>query len=354
MATLKQPKDEAEIRRLGVNNVRQAYLDLAGDYNRIINNDVMLCPKCGKWQKSDTSFYFDKKYVTNRLPICKRCIQMMVEQREKDTDEPNETKESVQKVLQYMDRVYDNNFYEQCVKGAADGLKEKNRVSPFATYITAVQSLPNWKGMTWKDSKFGDDGESIEESEINENSRILKTARKRFGSDYSSQDLLFLEREYQDWISRYACETKAQELLFQRIAFTQLAIDKAQKSGQDTDKLDKTLQDLMSSNSIKPNQSTSNALTESKTFGQLIQKWEEHDPIPEPEEEFKDVDKIGLYIDVFFKGHLAKMMNLKNAFSTLYEKYIAKYTVKKPQYDEDTDSEELFDQIFGSVDENKL
>ena len=62
---------------------------------------------------------------------------------------------------------------------------------------------------------------------------------------------------------------------------------------------------------------------------------------------FKDVDKIGLYIDVFFKGHLSKMMGLKNAFSNLYEKFMAKYTVTKPQYDEDSDSEALFDQIFG-------
>ena len=353
MATLKQPRDEAEIRRLGVNNVRSAYFDLVEDYNRVINNDVLLCPKCGKWQKTDTSFYFDKKYATSRFPICKRCIQMMVEQRNKESDEPSETKESVQKVLNFMDRVYDDNFYEQCVKGAADGLKEKNRMSPFATYITAIQSLPNWKGMTWKDSKFGDDEEPINEAEINENSRILKQARKRFGNDYSSQDLLFLEREYQDWISRYACETKAQELLFQRIAFTQLAIDKAQKQGNDTDKLDKTLQDLMSSNSIKPSNSNSNALTEAKTFGQLIQKWEDSKPIPEPEEEFKDVDKIGLYIDVFFKGHLSKMMGLKNAFSSLYERFMSKYTVTKPQYDEDADSEELFDQIFGSAIDNE-
>ena len=55
---------------------------------------------------------------------------------------------------------------------------------------------------------------------------------------------------------------------------------------------------------------------------------------------------------MFFKGHLSKMMGLKNAFSALYERYIAKYTVKKPEYDEDVDSEVLFDKIFGkNIDE---
>ena len=42
------------------------------------------------------------------------------------------------------------------------------------------------------------------------------------------------------------------------------------------------------------------------------------------------------------------MMGLKNGFSSLYEKFMSKYTVSKPQYDEDTDSEILFEQIFGS------
>ena len=108
----------------------------------------------------------------------------------------------------------------------------------------------------------------------------------------------------------------------------------------------------MGSMALKPNQNNSNALTEAKTFGQLIQKWENEKPIPEPDEEFRDVNKIGMYLDVFFKGHLARMMGLKNAFSHTYEKFIKKYTVDKPQYDEDTDSETLFDQIFGAgVDE---
>ena len=348
MSRLIQAKSEKEIRQLGVANVRQSYIDLAKDYERITNNDVLLCPKCNTWQKADSSYYADNSYAVGRFPICKRCLISMVEQRKKDTDEPNETKESVQKVLQMMNRVYDDAFYEDCVKGALDEAKEKNRSSPFATYITAISSLPQWKGMTWEESNFGDSLPGESEEEINENSRIVKAARKRFGKDYTTKDLYFLETQYEDWVQRYACESKAQEILFQRIAFTQLAIEKAQKQGASTEKLDKTLQDLMSSNAIKPNSLNANALTESKTLSQLIAKWEETDPIPEPEDEFKDPDRIGLYIDVFFKGHLARMMSLKNAFSSIYNKFMAKYTVQKPQYDEETDSEELFDQIFGS------
>ena len=65
------------------------------------------------------------------------------------------------------------------------------------------------------------------------------------------------------------------------------------------------------------------------------------------------IDRIGLYIEVFFKGHLSKMMGLKNGFSSLYDRFMAKYTVRKPEYQEEADSEELFDKIFGSkIDED--
>lgn len=354
MANLKPALTPDEVKKAGVANVRMEYNKLAANYNRMLENDLLLCPKCNTWQKAETGFYFDKDYATNRYPICKRCIQMMVEQRTSDREEPHETKESVQAVLRKMDRIFDEGFYDECVKGALDGVKERNRQSPFATYITAIQSLPNWKDTRtgkpkgWNESIFLEGSEQSED-EINENSRIIKAARKRFGNDYPLSDLLFLETQYEDWTQRYACESKAQELLFQRIVHTQLAIEKAQKAGRDTEKLDKSLQDLMGSNAIKPASNNANALTEAKTFGQLIQKWENEMPIPTPEPEFQDVDKMGLWVDVFFKGHLARMMGIKNAFSALYEKFMSKYTVTKPQYNEDSDTETLFDQIFGSA-----
>lgn len=349
MATFKQAYSPEEIKHMGIAKVRESYNTLADSYNKIINRDYIICSVCGNPQKANEGFYMDDRFIGRRFPICKRCLLKMVEQRKTDKDEPNETKDSVRKVLKLLDLPYLNREYEECVKGASDGVKEKNRHSPFATYIVMIKSLPQYKGLHWENSEFEEEYYNLEaEDDVNENSRIYKQAKKRFGKGYSPQDLIFLETQYQDWTTRYACESKAQELLFQRICFKQLDIDKAQKSGKDTKELDKTLQDLLGSMSLKPNQNNSNALTEAKTFGQLIQKWENEKPIPEPEDDFKDVDKIGTYIDVFFKGHLSKMMGLKNAFSPLYEKFIKKYTVNKPQYDEEEDTEVLFDQIFGS------
>ena len=99
---------------------------------------------------------------------------------------------------------------------------------------------------------------------------------------------------------------------------------------------------------LQPKQNKGETTANNQTFGTLIDKWENTRPIPEIDEDLQDVDKIGLYLDVFFKGHLAKMMGLKNGLSNLYTKFMKKYTVEKPEYDNDEDSEVIFDAIFGS------
>lgn len=344
MARLIQPKTPEQIQKVGVKTVRDNYNALATDYNKIINNDVLLCPKCNSWIKADTGFYADKNYATGRYPLCKQCVMKMVEQRKTDKDTPNETKDSVKKVLRMMDRIYDDSFYEECVKGAMDEAKEKNRNSPFATYITAIASLPQWQGKKWEDSDFGDIAST--DSDINENSRIVKSGKKRFGKNYSADELYWLENEYQDWIARYSCESKAQENLFKILCQQELEREIIRKNGGNTKDIDKSIQDTMNSLGIKPSQSNVEALADNACFGMLIDKWEQSKPIPEPEDEFKDPDKIGFLIDVFFKGHLSAMMGLKNAFSNTYHNFMKKYTVEKPEINEE-EEEALFNQIFG-------
>ena len=351
MIRLRPALTEDEVRKTGVAQIRQAYNNLAKDYNRILDGKLCFCHRCNEFRNAD-AFYTDKSYASGLFPVCKKCLIEMACDYDKKTNQYTDNQEKTMDVLKMMNLPFIDSMYQSAITSSTEDIQDKHRNTAWSTYITCIKSLPNWRGKTWKDSEMPADYLDKDEQEINENSRTLKQAKKRFGDGYTNSDLLFLENEYQDWIKRYACENKAQEILFKRICFKELEIDKAQKSGKDTKELDKTLQDLMGSMALKPNQNNSNALTEAKTFGQLIQKWENEEPIPEPDEEFRQVNKIGLYLDVFFKGHMSRMMGLKNAFSHTYEKFIKKYTVDKPQYDEDIDSETLFDQIFGSgVDE---
>lgn len=350
MAFLKKVLPQQEMKRLTLKPLREQYTALGQAYNKIMNYELPYCVKCGTFG-SATLFYQDSRFANGYFPICKKCIMKMVQNRQKDDDEPHETKESVAKVLKMMDLPFLEDLYDSCVKAIEDGTEKRGSKSSFINYVSAIRSLPQYHRLTWKDSDYISQEKEIENDADNED--ILEKAREHFGTTYTNQDLKFLQTQYEDWTARYACESKAQQILFQRVCFIQLALDKAQKSGKETKDLDKQLQDVLTSLQIKPNQSNSNALTEAKTFSQLIEKWEAQKPLPEIQDDFKDVDHVGRYIDVFFKGHLSKMMGLKNAFSSMYDKFMKKYTVKKPEYDEDTDSEELFDKIFGNPVENR-
>lgn len=352
MARLKPALTEEEVKKTGVADIRKAYNALAKDYTRLTEGDLYYCHKCNTYHTAE-SFYSDKRFASGLFPVCKKCLINDACDYDKATNSYIDNREKTIEVFRMMDLPFIDSLYSSVKNSAIEKVGEKNRQTAYQYMLVCAKSLPQYANKTWKDSEF--DIALEDEKQISENSRILKQGKRRFGDGYTNSELVYLENEYQDWIKRYPCENKAQEVLYENICRTQLNIDKKQKQGKDTKDDLKTLQDLMTSLQIKPSQTNSNALTEAKTFGQLIEKWEdEYDggkPIPEPDEDFADPDKIGTLIDVFFKGHLAKMMGLKNGFSHLYEKYISKYTVKQPQYDEDSDSEAIFEQIFGKQDD---
>lgn len=355
MAYMVQAKTDSELKGITLSNLKREYSKLATDYNRILNSEVLYCTICGEW-KSSANFYSSKKTASGFEHCgCKSCLLEMATDYDKKTKIRTDNRDKTIEVFKMLDLPFDDNVYKTQIQLLADDVAEKQRSTAYQQLLVLVKSLPQYKNKTFADSKFDMDSEQfLDKEDTKIVQKTLKSAKKRFGNNYTNEDLMFLENEYQDWTTRYPCESKSQELLFKRVCCKELEIDIAQKNGKDTKDMDATLQNLLASLNIKPNQKTSSELTDNLTFGQLIDKWEQEMPIPEAEGEFKDPDKIGLLIDVFFKGHLSKMMGLKNAFSSVYEKFISKYTVKKPEYDEDTDSEVLFDKIFGQKAEEEM
>lgn len=343
MATLKTALLPEDVKRTGLSELRKKYDELANVYNKMLDRELLLCPQCGDYYKSD-AFYMDKRYATEKYPICKRCLLKIVENRKTDRDEPNETKESVQKVLQMMNKVYDDNFYEDCIKGAYDEVKEKNRTSPFATYITAINSLPQWKNKTWSDSYFGDDVCVDEDESLK---RVRKEIKKIFGRGFSDSDYVFLQDQYDDFKARTQVDSKSQEVYVIQICLSLLDIDKDRKCGKDVTNKLKALDILMNAANLQPKQNVANAATDSLTFGQLIEKWEQEKPIPEPSEEFKDVDGIGKYIRVWFTGWLSKAMGFNNSLAEECEEEWNKYRVTKSTYEEEDSSDDIYDKLFG-------
>ena len=334
--------DERNTAKLTI--LRNQYKSLADFLQKIIDGELIYCHSCGEYHQKG-SFYTDTRNKSGYYPICKDCILKKVEQRKYDKSTPFETKDSVQQMLREMNLVYIDDLYMSFVE--KQGTTNARIRSPFLAYMKTIKSLPAYKYLTWEDSEFGEDKDGKSEDDIKIIEQTVKEGEKHFGYGYSDETYMFLENEYQDWITRYECDTKAQENLFKRLAWKQWEIDQATRQNRSTKDLDKTYQDLLASVNLLPRQNAANALADSLTLGQLIEKWEKEKPIPEPEEEFKDVDGIGKYIRVWFKGHLARVLGIDNGYSKEYDEYIDEYTVKKPEYYEDGKDESIYNQIFG-------
>ena len=74
--------------------------------------------------------------------------------------------------------------------------------------------------------------------------------------------------------------------------------------------------------------------SEQVTFGTLIKKYENEEPIPEPLESWTNADWIRKYVVVWFLGHMCKMMGINNPYADEYEEEIKKYTVSQMEDDE--------------------
>lgn len=164
---------------------------------------------------------------------------------------------------------------------------------------------------------------------------------KLFGTGYAPEEYEFLDEQYRDWTDRYDCQTKAQEELFKNLSVAQLNIRIAQESRNTKASAEafKAFRELMDTANITPKRSGGDMLAETNTFGTLIKKWEDEEPIPDPDPQWADVDGILRYVNTFFLGHLCKMFRIDNDVSRAYEEEIAKYTVETPVVDEDEEDD---------------
>ncbi len=353
------PRTKKQVAATNISLLRMAYNELAEEHNLITSNGLIQCPYCGEWKRA-VNFYKDKRTAIGYYPMCKDCVMEEALDYDSKTKTWKDNREKTMAVFKMLDVPFLETMYNDCLVKVETGDPDNkyNHTSAFNMCMTMLKSLPQYTRLTWKDSIYTMDVDQsgIEESSTTDEEtegvtlidpKIIKNGKKRFGIGYSDEDYLFLENEYQEWVTRYECNTKAQEESFQRLSMKKLEIKKATLNGDSTDKLDATYQQWLTTANITPKQSASNSVTDAQTFGTLIQKFEETRPLPEIDPELKDIDKIGLIIDVFFKGHLAKMFGLKNNFTNIYEKFMKKYTVEPPQYIEEEDSESIFNKVFG-------
>lgn len=349
MAYLKPPKSKDEVAKLGLSALRKAYLELADNYMKILDGDVLYDHYYNDFYSvKESTFYTDKRFKSGYFPLCKKVVLDMATDFDKKTGERKDNKEKTQWVLHLMDLPYLDDIFEAQMQNAADDVGEKVRTTAFQQYVTLIKSLPQYKKLTWKDSKFGAEGDTTANDDDEVKRKARKEIKKIFGSGFSEADYLYLQDQYDDWRARTQVNTKSQETVVVQICFKQLEIWKAQRAGNDTDKMIKSLNDLMNAGNLQPRQAVGNAETDQMCLGQMIEKFENERPIPEPDPEFKDPSKIGTYIRVWFSGWLSKALGFKNGYTQECEDYIKNFEVKSVNEVEDGESEDIYSALFGN------
>lgn len=323
--------------------------------------NFFICTKCGKKVKNLKNFPAGKtdifKAYDYHVPICSECFEKLyLEYFDMYSKEFGEQTNKIEGItIRRLCMMFNLYYSEKILKSA---IKSDSTTPLIFQYIKQI-NLWQYRNKSFdttieEERKENEKIESIKDissketdEETKEEIDSLKATMTFFGEGLGSkEDYKFLQEQYDEWTTCYECNVKAQKEIFKRLSLNQWETWKAKKNGEDTKELDKTFQNLLDTAKIQPKQNSSDALSETQTFGTLLDKWENTRPLPEIDEELKDVDKIAVMITVWFKGHLAKMLNMKNRFSKLYDDYKKKYTVEKPTYEEDTNSEFSMKDIF--------
>lgn len=300
----------------------------------------MCCGKIYDVRKGNFSKTQSQWFMGNDgyLPWCNECREQMFDFYAKKY---NDEDEAIDRLAMMFDTYVDDKILE-----ASD--HAQTYTPKINTYMGRL-NMKQHAGKSYDDVIDRKKKEALAAGRV-ANTKVTQKMRNFWGAGLDEQDYLFLDDHYQNLITRHECKTAAQEILFKRIAKGELNCEKADATG-DTKKIKEAndnLQNLMGSAQIKPNQTNDNALAETNTFGTLIQKWEEEEPIPEPAPEWQDVDGIGKYFRVWVLGTLLKMFHLKNPYQDEYDEEMEKWTAHKPESMEDDSADtSLRETIFG-------
>ncbi len=294
------------------------------------------CTKCGvekketEYYKSDSPLYeYNKK-----CGVCKSCVGDIFMYLIDKFEYPKVA-------VFYLCMMLDYPFF-QSIFETADAQSAFKGTDVYKTYFQKLNSAIGGNVNSWGATSFFE-GEEIDKKELG--GKLVNTAKlrkdlikkvtkakkeeekemqsmqvnremiARWGTNLTDiNDYIFLENQYQDLIKCYASDTYIQKMLYEEIARIRLELNNVRGKGKpgEYEKLLSSLSKLTSDANLLPKQATAASDTSLSTWGEWIRKIEEEEPIPEPSEEFKDVDGIMTYIQKWFVGHFEKMLGLAN------------------------------------------
>lgn len=318
-----------------------------------------ICRKCGVAYSGKVSLNFATSYAqlyrgSGHLPYCRSCVNEIFE---KYYLSCKDAKKAVRQTCRKLDLYWSESIYEY----AAVRSSSRSVITAYMTRANSKQYLGKSyddtlieEGTLWEPANpatitgigiVGQEEDIYVEPEI----------REFWGADFAADFVLKLDKRYKDWTDGQEDLDRGSISLFKQICILEETIARDAAAGRAVDKNMNTLNTLLGSANLKPVQKKDDVAggsVDASPMGVWIRRFENERPIPEPDPELRDVDKIVRYIQVFFLGHLAKMLGKTTVYSKMYEDEIARLRVESPdmsrEYDDD---EEFFENRFGATED---
>lgn len=334
-----------------------------------INSGSAICSKCGiSYGRRKGNFpvnygllYKGIGYVT----ICKECIDAMYNGY---LAQCNSSKDAVRQMCRKLDLYWSDKVFEI--------VQRKSTTSTMMIAYIAKINTVSYSGKSYDDT-LSDEGNlwnwgltPIEPEPVAYNNTTMNRGEQNdqshpeisdeivafWGAGYTPEMYEALEQRRSYWMSRFPSDYELDigtEAIIRQICSLELDINRDRAAGRAVDKSVNALNTLLGSASLKPTQKKgdTDASINNTPMGVWIDRFEHKRPIPD-DVTGDDKNSLVRYILAWFYGHLSKMCGIKNANTKLYDEEISKYRVCKPEFDDDSDDDMMYDILSDEPDEN--
>jgi hypothetical protein len=157
---------DSEVNKTPVKQLREDYIDLGEAYHKLKSG--AFCHDCNSFLPRK-NFYKSPHTTSGLIPTCKDCLYKIGTGYNPRTKETHETRETVIAAMRKADLPFIEDLYQSSCDAISNETSDKRRGTAYSQMITCLQSLPQYYGMTYEQSDFGELNVNDTTTEIAEN-----------------------------------------------------------------------------------------------------------------------------------------------------------------------------------------
>ena len=333
-----------------------------------VKSERAVCYRCGTSYGRYKGYFLVSYAAQHRgigyLPVCKECVDKMYDAY---LAQCNDVKKAVRQMCRKLDLYWNESVFETVYK-------QNTPRTMMTQYVRKINSVTfagkcyddtiSADGTLWLFGKAAAQPESEPEPVPEETKgpereiKVPKEIMDFWGPGYTPDMYMALDERYKYWLSRWPDQTEnldiGTEALIRQICSTELDINRSRAAGKDVDKQVTVLNNLIGSANLKPTQRKEDLdlSAQNTPLGVWLYRYENERPLPEIDDDMKDVNGIRRYVFTWL-GHVLKMLGVKNGYSQLYEEEVARLRVEKPEYDGDDDEAFMTDIMTDGGDDER-